>query len=194
MPRPAKIVQLGLERQAIAARNAGMTGREARDRLNAILKRRGEVKSVTDRAVERYWATLDGASIAPSHQPQLAERNADLAINIGGNLSELSECVRGWFEEAKEARVTRVVKGNDEPEAVDCGPDWPVRLNTAREFRKLLRFSADILERIYNIENIRVFQETVLEAVGEASPEVQREIKRRFEGKREIVRARLLGL
>jgi hypothetical protein len=188
--RPLKIVQHQLEKQALAARNKGRTADETAKELTGTLRKRGVKEGLSRTAVERYWASLDEESLPPAHRPQVAEQNAALAVNVAGDLQVLAATVKEWFEEAKTAR--KYLPTDDG--LMDVGADWQARTGASREFREALRFAADVMERVYNIENIRVFQETVLEAVGEASPEVQREIKRRFEGKREIVRAKLLGL
>jgi len=42
-----------------------------------------------------------GRASAPAHQLQLAEQNAALAINVGGDLQQPASTLRGWFEEAQ---------------------------------------------------------------------------------------------
>jgi hypothetical protein len=197
MARPSKIVQQKLEDKALEGRNEGLTAQATADRLNAILKRRGVVETVSKRTVDRYWTILDRASIAPAHQPQNAEQNAALAINVGVDLQQLATVARGWFAEAEEARRTvlpPITEENPHPEPIDLGPDWQVRLSAAREFRETLKFAADVLERIYNAEQIQVFQATVLECVAAADPVVASEIRRRLAERQEMVRAQLLGI
>jgi hypothetical protein len=191
VPRPSKIVQLKLEKQALALRNAGRTADEARDALNATLRRRKSGETVTRKTLERYWALLDNASIVPAHQPQVAQRNADVSMNLGGDIQSLHDKLERWLDEAEEAKnyvydQDGMVIGED--------IDWRARTSVAREFRETLKFTAEMLERIYSIEQIKVFQQTVLETIGDASPELQAEVKRRFQAKQQIVRAKLLGL
>ena len=188
MARPSKIVQQKLEDKALEGRNEGLSAQATADRLNTILKRRGAIETVTERTVDRYWTILDRASIAPAHQPQNAQQNAALAINVGGDLQRLCVVLGRWFDEAQQARKPATA------EDPDPGPDWQVRLNTSREFRETLKFAADILERIYNAEQIQVFQATVLECVAAADPTVASEIRRRLGERQEMVRAQLLGV
>lgn len=197
MARPSKIVQQKLEDKALQGRNEGLSAQATADRLNAILKRRGAGETVSERTVDRYWTILDRTTIAPAHQPQNAEQNAALAINVGGDLQQLATVVRGWFAEAEQARrvvVRPITEENPNPEPVDLGPDWQVRLSTAREFRETLKFAADVLERIYNAEQIQVFQAAVMECVAAADPMVASEIRRRLGERQEMVRAQLLGI
>lgn len=191
MARPAKIVQLKLEKQALGLRNAGKTLDEAADALNATLSRREGGETVTAKAVQRYWASLDQESIVPAHRPQVAARNADMGMNLGGDIHDLHDKLKAWLEQAEDAKSyvydkDGVLVGED--------IDWRARTSVAREFRETLKFTAEMLERIYNVEQIKVFQQTVLETIAEASPELQGEIKRRFEVNQQIVRAKLLGL
>jgi hypothetical protein len=201
MARPSKIVQQKLEDKALQGRNEGLSAQATADRLNAVLKRRGAGETVSERTVDRYWTILDRTTIAPAHQPQNAEQNAALAINVGGDLQRLAATLRAWFEEAQEARVYQFLypeaekdEPAPEPLRIDLGPDWKVRLDTSREFRETLKFAADVLERIYNAEQIQVFQATVMECVAAADPVVASEIRRRLGERQEIVRAQLLGV
>jgi hypothetical protein len=191
VPRPLKIVALELEEQALAGRNAGKTLDELRDRLNALLKKRGSREAVTVRAIERYWATLDRASVVPAHQPQLAERNADVGMKLGREIQQLHHKLHRWLDEAEDAKSATY---DSDGSVISEDVDWRARTSVAREFRETLRFTAEMLERIYNVEQIRVFQQTVLETIGDVSPEMQRDVKRRFEANQQVVRAKLLGL
>lgn len=198
--RRHKIIEHGLEKKALALRGKGHTNSEAAAELNRLIKARGSEDTITPRSLQRYYATLDEATLPVAHQPQVAEANAEVAINVGRDLERLSGQLREWFDEATAARLTTTIRrgkdddGEDIYEPVDAGPDWRVRLNTAREFRELLKLIADVLERINNAERIQIFQQTVMETVAEADPETARRIKARFEANAEIMRARLLGL
>lgn len=185
-----KVVALDVEKQAVDARNKGRTAAEAKVQIDALLKRRGSTETITIRAIQRYWATLDEKTIAPAHEPQMAERNADLSVGVASDIQRLRERLLKWVEEAEEAR-NEVFDGE---EVRDVGPDWRARTQVSKELRETLKLIVDVLERVHNAEAIAVFQQTVYEVVREASPELQREIKRRFESNREIIRAKLLGL
>jgi hypothetical protein len=197
MARPTKIVQQKLEDKALQGRSQGLSAQATADSLNEILRRRGSSETISQKAVERYFARRDRASIAPPHQPQNAEQNAALAINVGADLQQLATVVSGWFAEAEQARRTVLPDATDEnqsPEPIDLGPDWQVRLSAAREFRETLKFAADVLERIYNAEQIQVFQAAVMKCVAAADPVVASEIRRRLSERQEMVRAHLLGV
>lgn len=180
MARPCKIVQLQLERECLRARNAGRTAIETADALNDTLRRRESKETVSRTAVERYWATLDEASVAPAHQPQVAQRNARTAGDVGERtLSALAELEELW-EDAKAERFENGAR------------NWTAILGVARERRETLKAYVELAERIHNLETIQAFQRIVYDTIARADPDVQREVKRAFESQREIIRARLL--
>jgi hypothetical protein len=191
MPRPSRIIALGLEHDALALRNGGKTADQATAHLNETLALRGAGDQVARSVVERYWASLDKESIAPAHRPQVAEENARVGVTIGSDLQSLRDEIAQWMQEASNAKS--FVYGKDGAVVAE-DINWSARTSVAREFRETLKFTADVFERIYNMENIRIFQQTVLETIAEASPELQREVKRRFEANQQIVRAQMLGM
>lgn len=190
-----KIVQHGLEKHVLKLRGSGKTLPEIRDELNERIRAKGNADRLTTRAIERYLATLDEGSVPIAHQPQVAEENVRLGMNVAGDVADLTDKLRAWLIEAEEGK-TPVYGKDDLGDAVivEWLPDWRARTSVAREFRETLKFTAEILERIYNQERIRVFQQTVLEVINEADPETARLVKSRFQSNAEIMRARLLGL
>lgn len=105
MSVPLKVVALGLEEVVLAAREEGLSLERIRDRCNETLKGAGETATVSKPAIERYLRSLDKASVAPAHQPQLAQRNAELSIDFAGRMNALDEKLGRWIEEV-DAAVT----------------------------------------------------------------------------------------
>lgn len=189
--RQHKIVRYGLEKRVLKLRAGPDTLPSICKQLNAELAAKGVEGKLTTRSIERYFATLDEATVPIAHQPQAAEENLRLGMNVAGDVADLTDKLRAWLIEAEEGKTP--VYG-DEGQVVEWLPDWRARTSVAKEFRETLKFTADILERIYNQERIRVFQQTVLEVINEADPETARLVKSRFQSNAEIMRARLLGL
>jgi hypothetical protein len=107
MPRPMKIIELDLEKVVIAAREKGKTLDEIRTRCNAVLATRAidkdDPKTVSLAAVKRYLDHLGRASVAPAHQPQMAEANAEQAMNVLADFALLRGKLVRWVEEADQA-------------------------------------------------------------------------------------------
>src|SRR4051812_16225559 len=98
MGRPAKVVALRLEEEAIRARSEGLSLAAVAGRLNAELTRRGCEDSVTVSAIKRYFTTLDDASLPELHRPQAAAANARVALDVGEQFISLNRRVQGWLD------------------------------------------------------------------------------------------------
>lgn len=189
--KPHKVVALGLEKRTLQLRGEAKTTPQICAALNTELAVKGVEDKLTARSIERYFATLDEATVPVAHQPQAAEENLRLGMNVAGDVADLTDKLRQWLEQAEAATV---IVYDSEGQPYSEQPDWRARTSVAKEFRETLKFTADVLERIYNQERIRVFQQTVVEVVNEEEPDVARRIKTRFQSNAEIMRARLLGL
>lgn len=61
------------------------------------------------------------------------------------------------------------------------------KLAAAKEIKDQLKLCLDIQERLFDVKNIRAFQEAVFEALDETNPEIRREVVRRINAKKEML-------
>jgi hypothetical protein len=186
-PRPTKIEKHGLAFAAIALRNEGLEVKEVLARLNAKLNGKDTIGKAT---LERFFTNLPAASAPVVHNPQVGEIVQAQVMSFGEQFEKLNRMTVEWLDEAETSRLTGV---NDHG-TVDLGPDWNARTKVAKELREQIKLMADTLERIYNAEQVKLFQESVLEAIGEASPEVAQAVRDRLRERTEIRKAALLGI
>lgn len=185
-----KVMQLGLEETILDARRRGLEVSEITRACKDVLAARGSGESITKRSIERYLQRLDKASVAPAHQPQIAQANAMVGIAFMQRVERLDELLGKWLDEAEDAQVPIV---NAEGEVVEHIPDWNARTRTAREMREHLKAYADLMQRVHDASQVKAFQESVLEAIQEASPEVAQVVLEKMRGKQDVRRAALLG-
>jgi hypothetical protein len=179
VPRPSKIVQLGLEKDALSLRDQGRTLREIADALTQQLARAGSDETVSYPGVERYFASLDRATVAVAHRPQVAAENAavsiDVAQRIRDSLVRLDQLL-GAAEEESDGR-----------------PNWYATLGVIREVREHTKLYADLLERVYNVAHVEAFQRAVLRVLERQSLQVRAAVEAELAREQHLVRARLLG-
>lgn len=188
-----KIIALGLEDLVVDARGRGRSLSQIADELNAELAARGDTTAtVSKESVKRYLATLDRATVPAAHTPQAAQANALVSIEFGRRLQTLDRLVASWLDEAHTAEKT-VQIGYGDTSTFETVPDWQARTSVAREMRELLKVYADLMQRIHDAEQVRAFQESVVEAISEASPEVAAAVLSKLRGRQSIQRAALLG-
>lgn len=72
-------------------------------------------------------------------------------------------------------------------------PDWQARTSVSREMREHLKAYADLMARIFDAQQVQAFQQSVVEAIEEASPEVAHLVLAKLQSKQSIQRAALLG-
>lgn len=213
MPRQSKIAKYGLERMVFELRKDGFFPKAIAELCNAELEDRGVADSVTSKAVERHFRALDGASAPEVHAPRAVEANATLAVSVADRLGLLDEHVSRWIVEADRAvkpmhgvvydvNTEQIVSDRfapegEEPDENACVPvfvaDWHARGTAARELREATKAVADILARVHDVEQVQAFQQSVMEAIGEASPEVAHKVLEKMREKQSIRRAHLLG-
>lgn len=188
-----KIIALGLEDLVVQARGRGRSLQQITDELNAELAERGDTTArVSKKSVERYLATLDQATVPAAHTPQAAEANAVVAIAFGQRLTRLDQLLAQWLDEAQEATKT-VQVGYGDTATFDVVPDWQARTSVAKEMRELLKVYADLMGRIHDAQQVKAFQESVVEAIKEASPEVATAVLTKLRSRQSIQRAAMLG-
>lgn len=230
MGRQSKVVRYELEDVILEARRRGRSVAQITQGCNDALAARGVKDTLTTRAVERYLATLDEATVPPAHAPAAAEANATIAIDYGKRLNRLDELLGKWLDEAEQAvQPMRGVLWNpyrqepaDPQDARDDAakfaenledldpdiaaelrewvrpvtvlvPDWHARTAVSREMRGHLKEYADLMARIHDAQQVQAFQESVLEAIQEAAPEVAHRVVAKLQEKQTIQRAALLG-
>lgn len=196
MASPNRVIDLGLEQLAVKLRAEGLTQAKILAGLNEELGRRRQVNPTADqrdlglKSLVRYFATLDAATLPAAHQPQAVAENAALQIRFGQQFADLNETIGVWLEEAKGARKLVAVAGVG---VEDVGPDWDARTKVAKALQQNLDSYGDLLERIYNAEQIKMFREEVLRAIREESPECARRIQARMQERQSIRVAALTG-
>lgn len=188
MTKPLRIVHLGYEDLVLKMRQKGKTGAEILIALNAEQAKRiakGEkvgAAKISKSALMRYIATLPAATAAVVHDPKGGGVILKQSINV---MQRIADTV---------ARIDDLM-----PEALaELDPftqhrNWAAITALMKESRQQSEFYANVLEKVYNAEQIKLFQESVLEAIQEASPEVARIVRDKMREKTSIRRAALLG-
>lgn len=72
--------------------------------------------------------------------------------------------------------------------------DWQARAAMSRELRELSKVVADLLQRVHDAGQVQAFQQSVEEAISEASPEVANRVLEKMAAKQSIARAQLMGI
>lgn len=119
MANQPKVIKLGLEELVLDGRKRGLSLVQIRDECNEELERRARKaamnrgkdgkaqpkapESVSKPAIERYLRTLDKATVPVAHQPQVAQENAQVAIEFGARLARLDALLGQWIEQADSA-------------------------------------------------------------------------------------------
>lgn len=191
--RQTKVVKHELEQLVLDARRNGRSTRQIQEACNTNLKRRGVKDTLTVKAVERYLATLDRASVAPAHHPQVARENARLAVDVAGRLNLLDDVIGGWLDEARDAKKPTVC-GTGDSAYIEWTPDWQARTSVARELRETAKTVVDLLERVHNVARIEAFQDAVTQVIREADPEVAKKLVEALRSHHGARQAALLGL
>ena len=79
----------------------------------------------------------------------------------------------------------RVRVGNEEIEVPEFKLKDPreIALKACGEIRNQIKLQFEILQALYSLQEVQVFQQTVLEVLGEVSPEMRNEFVRRLNAK-----------
>ena len=111
---------------------------------------------------------------------------------IGADLADTHERLKRWAVEAEEAVI--VLATNSEGEPTVTTPDWRARTSVVQQLLNSTKLFADLLERIYATDQVRQFQESVLECVEEADPATAIKLRDKLAAKRSVRQAALLGI
>lgn len=188
MANANKIVKHNLGGVVARLREQGKTVDQILEAINARLNGKDTISSAT---LRRFIDKLPEAQVVAVHMPEVAQEMGRQVRSFSDQFTNLNEIVEGWLEDVKNSKLTTVTEHG---EVVDLGPDWNSRVKVARELREQIKLIADVMERVYNAEQIKLFQESVLEVISEASPEVASAIRDKLKERTDIRRAALLGV
>jgi DNA-binding transcriptional regulator GbsR (MarR family) len=107
-----------------------------------------------------------------------ASQIVDRQINAMDQLNRINSLIHKELNYIEENIET--AKGEERRELQDQ------RLKHVAEVRKQLHLLLDIAQALYNAEEVKAFQETVLEEIGRASPEIQERIIEGLQQRRAI--------
>lgn len=191
----SRIITLELENDVMRLREDRVNIDDITAELNVRLSDRwdgkGECPTVSKAAVHRYMIKLDKATVPAVHEPGVARANAMRAVNLGADMQDLHEKLKTWMGEAENAKIVFTDKdGNVVSEQID----WKARTGVAQQMINSTKLYADLLERIYAADQVRQFQESVLQAIEQADPATAVRVRDALRGKRSIRQAALLGL
>lgn len=204
MGRPNRIVELELEDVVKHGLNESKSRPQILVMLNEELADRfseepRKPRAITLSALDRYLARCGQATVELAHTPQRAKENAGFAVNFEerfmDSLKRLDAMLTAFDD------LLGIRQEDEDGEAVPRAERAVLvanlsagQVNVLREHREHLKLFADLMERIHNAKQIERFQRTAMAVIGEAAPEVQREIERRMREDQDGRRAALLGM
>lgn len=187
MGNVSKIAKHNLGGLVARLRDQGRTSEQILEAVNTHLAGKDEVSMAS---LNRFIATLPEKAVAVVHDPETTAVVKTQVATFAEQFEKLNRITQGWLDEAENARTLVVTDHGTQ----DAGPDWNARTKVAKELREQIKLMGDTMERIYNAEQVRLFQEAVLDAIGEVSPEVAQAIREKLREKTEFRRAALLGV
>lgn len=195
MASPHKIVKLDLTEVVREGLVDGKTQADILDDLNTELAIRHDAKpgkppTIAKASLERYLAAMPEGTVAALHGSDVATKNAAMALDFGHRFKERMTTLDTWLTEVSDSKRTVTIGDNQ----VDLGPDWQARKAMMSEERRWLQLYADLMERIYNAEQVRLFQAAVIEALREADAEVAQKVEKALRDATEKRAAALLGM
>lgn len=190
--RHGKVIKYELEDLVLDARRRGRSNAQIAGECNEQLVKAAVKDTLTAKAVERYLATLDRATVPEAHQPQVAAENARLAIDVAERMGLIDGRLRSWLDEAEDSVIEYMV-GHGEGAYTQTRPDWHARLGVAKQLRQVVETVVNILERIHNAEQIAAFQEELVQVIRDADPETAKLLIERLQARQSVHRAALIG-
>ena len=187
MGNVSKIAKHNLGGLVARLRDQGRTNEQILQAVNTHL---AGADVVSMASLNRFIASLPEKAVAVVHDPDTTKVVQAQVSSFAEQFEKLNRITHAWLDEAEHARQ----QGMTDHGPVDLGPDWNARTKVARELREQIKLMGETMERIYNAEQVKLFQESVLEAVSEASPEVAQSIREKLRARTEIRRAALLGV
>lgn len=189
MARPHRITQLGYEQKVADMLEAGEIGEDILESINEDIARRIEEGEripggeVSRSAYQRYIATLRKDVMARVHEPKMArevsEKSLDVITRVRKTIDHLDELMEDALAEQ---------------DVFSGGRNWTAIIGVIQEARRQSTLYVDVMEKVYNAQQIATFQEVVMDAIREVDPEVARAIQRKLREKLDMRKAALLGL
>lgn len=176
------------------------------DKLSQMLRAGKPVKEcakyfgVTPGAISQHKTNLNIA-VAKSMVLENAHRIVDKSLNavdqlhkINLNANELLDLCMKWINgddeaiQVLESQVRTVRVGKDEVPVSEYKFKDPrdIALKAMAEIRGQLKLQLEIFQTLYDMKAVQEFQQEVLTAIGETTPDVRDEIIRRLTEKRAI--------
>ena len=163
----------------------------------------GEVFGVSESAISRARKDL-GIAVAKVTVLEEGARVAQEGLDVMSQLARINERALTLLDEVsgEQKVVERLLAGVEA--AFLCGDDLAKRrevirkvvqkvskdrflaLKAMQEIRGQLKFQFEILESIYSLQGIETFQKTVIELLGEVSPEMRMTFLRKLQEKNAI--------
>ena len=131
---------------------------------------------VTEAAISKRVKNLD-MHLSRHVGLERAKEVADYGLNIAQQLQGINDVIQKELKWAvEEARKPGAERKALEQTIIDL----------TGEIRKQLRFQLEVIRSLYDIRGVAEFQKEVLDAIGEASPEVRQAIVQRLVAKRAL--------
>lgn len=189
-----KVAKFGLEEVVREGLVDGKRQADILEDLNTELviqhgRKKGKPPSISKAALERYLASIPEGTVAALHGSGLAAENASIALDFATRFRKRMATLEGWLADVDAAERTMTVDGKE----VNLGPDWQARKAMMSEERRWMQLYVDLMERLYNAEQVQQFQEAVMEVIREADPETAQKVARALQSKRQLRAAAILG-
>lgn len=141
--------------------------------VSQIAKRMKVSKGGVSKALKRLNVAVTSQA-ALREAPRIVQKNLD-AMSQLININRLINEELNHIEES-----LKTASAEDRKQLQDQ------KLKHVAEIRKQLSLLLDIAQTLYNAEEVRVFQETVLEALGSVSPELRHKVMHELQQRRAI--------
>jgi predicted transcriptional regulator len=162
----------------------------------------GKFFGVSKQAVNKRLKVLRGKTtrvIVAKKVEQVIDRKIDAMdqlIRINEYTNEILDLVMAWGrgdDEALQALESQIKNkkvrvGNEEIEIPEFKLKDPreIALKACGEIRNQIKLQFEIFQALYSLREVEEFQQTVVEILGEVSPEMRNEFVRRLNGKRSV--------
>jgi hypothetical protein len=174
--RPTKLARHRLEQYVLDLRDEGKTVDEVMEAVNVALDGDDTISKPT---IERFLAARAGRATPALHDPAVANTMVERTVTFAEQFAHLNGTVSQWLAEVQE-------ESREDTTGTGTPPNWAARIGVARELREQLKMLAAVLDRVYDAEQIKLFQETVLDVIAEASPDMATEIRDRLAARTRI--------
>lgn len=194
MASPHKVVKLQVDDVVREGLADGKTYAEVLDDVNGELAvrhggKRGRPPTVSLSALERYIGSLGEGAAPALHSREVAEANARIVLDFEARFQKRMATLDTWLEEVETAGRSMQVNGA----TVDLGPDYSARKAMMSEERRWMELFVDLMERLYNAQQVQQFQDSVMEVLRDADPKLAQEVAARMQAKVTTRAAAILG-